>query len=59
MIGIYQDLGFGSANSNLVNHDGSEQKIIGSVEELIQEILLSVKQGIMKKILLKILRLAI
>ena len=30
-----------------VNHDGSEQKIIGSVEELIQEILLSVKQGIM------------
>ena len=31
------------------NHDGSEQKIIGSVEELIQEILVSVKQGVMKE----------
>ena len=32
-----------------INHDGSEQKIIGSVEELIQEILFSIEQGIMKK----------
>ena len=31
------------------NHDGSEQKIIGSVEELIQEILVSVKQGVMEE----------
>ena len=31
------------------NHDGSEQKIIGSVEELIQEILVSIKQGVMKE----------
>lgn len=31
------------------NLDGSEQKIIGSVEELIKEIVLSVKNGIMKK----------
>ena len=31
------------------NLDGSEQKIIGSVEELIKEITLSVENGIMKK----------
>jgi isoleucyl-tRNA synthetase len=31
------------------NLDGSEQKIIGSVEELIEEITLSVENGIMKK----------
>ena len=32
-----------------INDDGTEQKIIGSVEELIKEILLSVKHGIMKE----------
>jgi isoleucyl-tRNA synthetase len=51
MIGIYPVLGFGESIANLENRRQTGEVLIGSIEELYNEIEKSIQAGFQKKIL--------